>query len=54
MVSNTPLDGRASQTLTMTMKDRSKQTLFVQGGQLRMGEEVEIQSDNRIRRFQQQ
>ena len=49
MSSDTVVNGVAHQTVTLTMKDGSKQTLFVQGAQLRMHEVVEIGSDNRIR-----
>lgn len=49
MSSDTVVNGVAHQTVTLAMKDGSKQTLFVQGAQLRMHEVVEIGSDNRIR-----
>jgi hypothetical protein len=54
MLSTTPVDGSANQTVTMNMQDGSKQTLTLTGGQLRMGELVEIRSDNRVWRFAQQ
>jgi hypothetical protein len=54
MSSDTVVNGVAHQTVTITMKDGFKQTLFVNGAQLRMHELVEVRSDNTIRHVVEQ
>src|SRR5262245_48523745 len=45
MSSTTPYNGSATQVITFTMRDGTKQTVVTQGSQLRMAETVEILPD---------
>ncbi len=54
MASDTPVNGTSNQIVTLSMRDGSKQTLVVRGGQLRMAEIVQVGPDGRIRHVVEQ